>query len=740
MDTTLGTFRCPFDFWHPSDGRLFDRFAFDTETTDIDEERPYLTPCYILGAASDGRRGVFVSRDDLPPFFKAHQSAAIIYHNAAFDLKVINAVLRPTLDVYQDVENGLVWDTMILKRLHSLATAGHTARGTAGLAACALEHLGVSLQKAQTDSEGKTVRMGFSQFLGKPPTVIPAQYLTYLAHDAIATWHLFGELHRLIRDVLRGAGSVYGYAGDEWLRDVIRRFGPLTHHIQLRASIVMDALRSTGIGIDKQRSAEKAAKVQDLLLECKERMRLSGFLVDQPGNGKAMQSILNQFHRAHPEVELQRTASEEKWSTAEEDLAELAQQDDFFATYTHYRQAQKLLSTYLRKMGPARLHPRFGYLLATGRTYCDGGFNLQNLPKEKVEKRAAATIRGCFVPAQGNVFIDCDYSQIELVVLGHVLEKQLGLPSQLARMINDGQDVHRLIAAAVLGKDPSTITKTERDSAKPVSFGRPGGMGATRLQGIAKSSYGLALSEDEVKQRIQAYHELCPELTAFLTDEVNQGTVLSVVLRMTPLAYWKAQSCYCDSNDPNNHVPEGWLGGMLLKVLRDPSPTTRGGRSYTPAEIDYFWSAAQKLPIQLEPELMIMLRSRQPGPKLWDAVRTWAGRRPVFTITGRLRANATFCSSRNCLFQGAAADGAILALWLVWRAGYKLVDFVHDQLVVEAPDDGRTKERIEHIESLMKQGMLTVVPGMNVKVETVITRSLNKADTVSSGPNESPKG
>src|SRR3954468_15545562 len=94
-----------------------------------------------------------------------------------------------------------------------------------------------------------------------------------------------------------------------------------------------------------------------------------------------------------------------------------------------------------------------------------------------------------------------------------------------------------------------------------------------------------------------------------------------------------------------------------------------------------------------------------------------SGRRPVPTLTGRLRANATFGSSRNCIFQGAAADGAILGLWLVWRGGYKIVAFIHDQLVVECPADDKVKDRVAHIEALMKEGMALVVPGMLVKVE-----------------------
>lgn len=69
-----------------------------------------------------------------------------------------------------------------------------------------------------------------------------------------------------------------------------------------------------------------------------------------------------------------------------------------------------------------------------------------------------------------------------------------------------------------------------------------------------------------------------------------------------------------------------------------------------------------------------------------------------------------------------------MGLWFVWRAGHKLVDFIHDQVVVESPAADRVSDRVAEIEELLCRGMLTVVPGMNVRVETVITRSLNKAD------------
>jgi hypothetical protein len=728
LEITLGPYRCPFRPWTPDQGRVFEGlFAYDTETTRIDDDRPYLVPALVLATACDGHRGVFVPRKHIPAFLDAHDGLGFIAHNAAFDLKVTQAVVGDHLDLYARVESNQVWDTQILHRLHSLATVGHTARGNAKLEDCAWAHLSLELPKDLKDAEGRDVRTGFGRYLGRPFDEIPEVYLRYAAGDPLATWHLFWELHRRIKEVLRDAHGVWGYAGEAWLRDVTRRFGPLTHHVQLRASIITDVLRSNGIAIDTGRGAEKLARVQAVRDAAKERMRQHGYLVDEPGRVKAMQSILEQFAREHPEVELRLTDSGELFSTAKEDLAELAAEDAFFADYAIYRAAEKLVSTYLDKMHRPRLYPKFGFLLETGRTYCGGGFNLQNLPKEKGETSAASTIRGCFVPAEGLVFIDADYSQIELVVLGYALDRQFGLGTSLRDLVNKS-DVHRLIAAAVLDKSPAEVTKPERDSAKPVSFGRPGGMGAERLRRVAKASYDKDLTLEQVEERIQAYHQLCPELDAFLADEVDTGRALAEALHLTPARFYRAIDAYYDPSDPAMHVPAGWLGGMLLKTLRDEAPATRKGRPYGPEEIAFFWDEAQRVPLKLKPKVRAKLEGRQADRRLWKAVRNWAGRRPVFTVTGRLRAGATFCSARNCVFQGPAADGAIYGLWLVWRAGHRLVDFVHDQQVVEAPADDRVPQRIAENEELMRRGMLLVVPGMNVKVETVVTRSLNKAD------------
>ena len=663
LDIALGPYNSPFRPWTPTQGRVFDGlFAYDTETTLIDDERPYLVPSLVVATACDGQHGVFVPRTLIPTFFEAHAGLGFVAHNAAFDLRVTQAVLGDRLDLYALVDDDRVWDTMILHRLLTLATAGHTARGESGLDDCVRAHLGIELPKDLKDAEGRDVRTGFGRYLGRPFEEIPEAYLRYAAGDPLATWHLFWELHRLVKGVLQGSQGVWGYVDDAWLRDAIRRFGPLTHHVQLRASIVTDVMRSNGIAVDAGRGAEKLAKVREIMDGAKERMRRRGYLVDQKDNGKAMQSILAQLRRDNPGVELRLTDSGEKFSTAEEDLAALAAEDTFFADYATYRAAEKLVSTYLTKMGRPRLYPKFGYLVETGRTSCSG-FNLQNLPKEKDEEGIANTIRGCFVPGgEDRVFIDSDYGQIELVVLGYALDRQFNLGNSLRDLVNKS-DVHKLIAAAVLGKAPEQVTKPERDSAKPVSFGRPGGMGAETLRLVAKASYGKDLTIEEVQERIAAYHRALPGAGRL---PGRRGRRLAGPGRGPRPDAGPLPPGHRDLLRP--HRPgEPRAAGVGRGDAPEGDPGPRAGHEQGPGaallgrgDRLLLGGGPGSVPIKLKERLRNRLQLRRPDRQLWEAVRRWAGRRPVFTVTGRLRANASFSSSRNCVFQGAAADGAIL--------------------------------------------------------------------------------
>lgn len=98
-----------------------------------------------------------------------------------------------------------------------------------------------------------------------------------------------------------------------------------------------------------------------------------------------------------------------------------------------------------------------------------------------------------------------------------------------------------------------------------------------------------------------------------------------------------------------------------------------------------------------------------------------AEQRGVFTLTGRLRANASYTERHNTVFQGLAADGAKLALWKLWREGFRIVNFVHDEILVEVESNLDLDEATDQIRDLMIEGMREVVP--TVKVDVYLTVS-----------------
>jgi DNA polymerase I-like protein with 3'-5' exonuclease and polymerase domains len=64
-----------------------------------------------------------------------------------------------------------------------------------------------------------------------------------------------------------------------------------------------------------------------------------------------------------------------------------------------------------------------------------------------------------------------------------------------------------------------------------------------------------------------------------------------------------------------------------------------------------------------------------------------------------------------------AADGAKLALWKLWRAGYRIVNFIHDEVLVEVPADSDLTHHGQHIQQLMVEGMQEVLPDVRVSAD-----------------------
>jgi len=715
MQVNFNNITADFRPWNIGQGRVFQKgFAFDSETTLIQDKRPWSTPAYVIGAAYDGTSGVFLTREHVGPFFQIHTGLPICMHNAPFDLRVVDRVSK-TADVYGLVERDLVWDTQILYRLFLLATEGHTATGKdqkSSLDHCVKEFLNCELPKNLVDSNGNQVRLSYGKFLGEPPQKIPAVYLEYLAKDVVATYSVFRRLFPKINEVLSRSKEAWGYVSPEWLESQRKQWGPLTHHIQLKASIVLNEISAAGLRIDSGRVNQLIPELEQALDQLGCRLRGHGLLPEGAGSQKALQGIMRRLERENPELHFPRTPSG-KYATSKESLEEL-HGVEFVDDFLKYKAVGQLMSSFLSKLKSDRVYPSFGVLQKTGRTSSFGELNAQNLPRDP-------RIRGCFIPSEGHVFINADYQTVEMATLAQALIRQFGLPSKMADAINAGLDLHELVAKEVAGQIGKEYQPADRQKAKPINFGKPGGMGDEGLRRYAKSSYGVELTEEDVVALTRTWFQLFPEMETYLEGDSDLGLQIAKIFNLTPFQHKLHTSSNSFSFDMHTndelHRPNPIMGWMFRKTLSSEKPETNQGKPYSPSDIEFFWSKALEKAELFSTKEKALLQASRPSIELSKAIQRLADQAPCFTATGRLRNRAGYCARHNTLFQGLASDGAKLAMWKLWRAGYRIVNFIHDEFLIEVPEDSNLKEHAERIEQLMVEGMRLVVPDVAIRVE-----------------------
>jgi hypothetical protein len=88
------------------------------------------------------------------------------------------------------------------------------------------------------------------------------------------------------------------------------------------------------------------------------------------------------------------------------------------------------------------------------------------------------------------------------------------------------------------------------------------------------------------------------------------------------------------------------------------------------------------------------------------------------TTTGRVRMNTTFCAACNTPFQGLAADVAKDALWELYKHGFKMVNFVHDEVIFEMKNDSLLSDKVERAEKIMLGSMEKYCPDVKCGTES----------------------
>lgn len=225
------------------------------------------------------------------------------------------------------------------------------------------------------------------------------------------------------------------------------------------------------------------------------------------------------------------------YSTAADVLEKMAPDHQIVADILEYRTYSKLKSTYADGLltcieEDGRIRTTFNQTItATGRLSSTDP-NLQNIPmREDLGRR----IRKCFYPREGCVFVDADYSQIELRVLAHMSGDE-----KLIEAYREAKDIHAATASQVFHVPYSEVTDQMRRNAKAVNFGIVYGISSFGL------SQGLSISRREAQDYIDLYFETYPSIRTFLDDLVKsakeKGYAVSLFGRRRPIPELKSSN------------------------------------------------------------------------------------------------------------------------------------------------------------------------------------------------------
>ncbi len=637
---------------------------------------PYVTPRVVLGSlAGTHAAGEPFAVVEPPPRMRAllcsHLEAGgtVVGHHTCFDLDVLLAAFPEERALwYRALEEGRVLDTKLLDVLYRLSVGYYDAPDPKAnfavpelkvrtLAELAAAYCGATLNKDDA------VRLNFGQYEGRLDD-LPEAFRRYAAQDAIATLAVAKEL--LFRTgapwdcaaQLRGEWALYqmdkrGMAIDRGealrLRALFSRDIPA-----LQAALVQHGLGRWEPIAGTRTAARHEGDAAMLAAEGPREWTLVDGTLTRVRRFKKHVVV----DQASPEFHLNTAAIRERFEALAGDLelddTELKRTDTGLLSVTYdewadrvppdrpdlvawgqHAKLTKILSAYLNLYAQVdRVFPRWRGIGARSGRMSASSPAVQQIPKRRYG------IRSVFVPSPGRVFVVADYATQEVFCLAEVLHS-MNLDGPLIAALRSGDDLHTRTASQLLGKPAGEVTKADRQAAKAVVFGVPGGLGARRLAEYARKSYGLDWDLPEAKRMRERFLQAYPDIATYLT---HLKTGLDGDLRRASgrgLAEWKHELGAHDAWD-------------LRRIMRNHPD--RGIRHV-------LYTAERSLTVTLP--------------------------------TGFVRRGCTFTEGANSYFQGLAAAVTKEAAWRAHRAGLALVAVVHDEILVEAaPEDAPLADHV----------------------------------------------
>jgi DNA polymerase-1 len=563
--------------------------------------------------------------------------------------------------VFRAGDESRLFDTEINERLLNLSTYGYIDHEDYSLADLALKY-GLGDRSAEkTDPNGWRLR--YSELDGLPANEYPREAYAYALQDATDTAAIFRLQRQRAKE--SGPGSMNTAA--------------------MQAAVRFALLLSTahGIATDPARVEVLAEQLDRILNDDNLAPLYAAGVLRRPEpprvrNPKAVERgaepVLTKGKPASVdttvlkalvvatceeyEIPLKKTPTDQV-STDVEVLTELAGCNDVLDKYIERQEVIKLQTTYLPNLRAGVVYADYSVLKETGRTSSRKNklypsTNIQNQPRLSGD----LSVRECYIPRPGHLFCSVDYSALELCSLAQVIYWMYG-HSLLRDLINEGIGLHEYLGAQ------------------------------------------LCFHLDDVFRQV-----------AGGTEQRETYRLFMAMKKADPEKF----GLYRTFAKPTGL---GYPGGLGPKKFR----------SYA--------KATYKLPVSLEmatqlrdlyfftfPEVKRYLRDIN-----LDADPNNAERYCYTTPLGMYRAGATYCAVANGKgLQSPSAEGAKAAVWAVTRACYdpsvesilfgcRMMAFIHDEIILELPDDGYAHERSLELSKIMRNSMAKLLPDVTISAE-----------------------
>ncbi len=278
----------------------------------------------------------------------------------------------------------------------------------------------------------------------------------------------------------------------------------LTHEIEMPLVRILYRMEKTGVLIDQKTLKEMSKTFGDQIDELTKKiykLATQEFNINSPS--QLAEILFVRLGLSTKGIKKTKTG----FSTASSELEKIWDNNEIIPLISRYRELAKLKSTYIDALprlieDDGRVHTNFNQTVTSTGRLSSSDPNIQNIP---IRTEIGREIRKTFIASKHHDILAIDYSQFELRLAASMSDDKAFI-----KTFKEGADIHRRIAAEILGKDENDITKQERSAAKSINFGILYGMGSRNL---ARST---GLEKDDAKKFIEKYFKLHPGIKDYI--------------------------------------------------------------------------------------------------------------------------------------------------------------------------------------------------------------------------------